>query len=222
MAHIQKHQFFDREQYSLPTIIAARDPETEEVTRYLIFYPTGNQFLQKADVVIFKNLAGGDQGRYEISYDQLSELATDRFSLVDEDQYLVEALTEEEYQDLFNRVKKLLGVEENAEVLEEAKPEEKDEVEMEEKEVSEDTQETKEEEAPYAEWSGEALEKEYYRIISIPNGRTNIDVLTSMAALMEEYKKRGLTMPGDTPQRTSAKASKGPGGSPKKWWQFWK
>jgi hypothetical protein len=66
--------------------------------------------------------------------------------------------------------------------------------------------------AGYEQLTNEQLDDEFYRIVSIPNARTNITALTQMSALMKEYKNRGLEMPA-------------PGSKPasgKKWWQFWK
>ena len=57
-------------------------------------------------------------------------------------------------------------------------------------------------------YSNEDLDKEFNRIISIPNARTNIQALTTMSELMKEYEKRGLKMPNK--RKT------------KRWWEFWK
>jgi hypothetical protein len=64
----------------------------------------------------------------------------------------------------------------------------------------------------YSGLAEEELNEEFHRIVSIPNARTNITALTEMAALMKEYKTRGLELPG-----VGASRPKG-----KKWWEFWK
>ena len=48
------------------------------------------------------------------------------------------------------------------------------------------------------------LDKEFYRIASVPNARTNIDCLKAMVALMKVYEEQGLEMPskgGSAPRR---------------------
>lgn len=75
-------------------------------------------------------------------------------------------------------------------------------------------EETKKEDSKYKNLTNEELNAEYYRIIAIPNARTNISALTDMSDLIGEYKKRGLDMPGE---KSTAIASK----SNKPWWKFW-
>ena len=55
------------------------------------------------------------------------------------------------------------------------------------------------------------LENEYFKLLSIPNARTNIAALTKMTQLMDEYQKRGIEMPNTVQSQND-----------KKWWQFWK
>ena len=66
----------------------------------------------------------------------------------------------------------------------------------------------------YEHLSPAELDAEFYRIVSIPNARTNITALTEMSALMAEYKQRGLELPTN---RAGSKPA-----TDKKWWQFWK
>ena len=56
--------------------------------------------------------------------------------------------------------------------------------------------------------SNDNLDKEFNRVLSIPNARTNVEALTTMSELMKEYKKRKINMPNE---RKS-----------KNWWEFWK
>lgn len=65
-------------------------------------------------------------------------------------------------------------------------------------------------EIKYADLSHSQLDQEFWKIISIPNARTNIDALTRMSELMAEYKKRGLAMPDSKPKQAK-----------KSWWRFW-
>lgn len=48
----------------------------------------------------------------------------------------------------------------------------------------------------YGHLSPAELHAEFHRIVAIPNARTNITALTEMSALMDEYKKRRLELPG--------------------------
>ncbi|WP_405251760.1 DUF1444 family protein [Dokdonia sp. Asnod3-C12] len=56
--------------------------------------------------------------------------------------------------------------------------------------------------------SNDYLDKEFNRILGIPNARTNIDALTTMSVLRKEYEKRGIKMPNERKSN--------------KWWEFWK
>ncbi|MCB0632366.1 MAG: hypothetical protein R2824_20710 [Saprospiraceae bacterium] len=66
----------------------------------------------------------------------------------------------------------------------------------------------------YSSLTNNELNKEYYRIISIPNGRTNISALTAMTELMAEYEKRGIEMPNSKKKQNRRKDDK-------PWWKFW-
>ena len=48
----------------------------------------------------------------------------------------------------------------------------------------------------YEQFTDKQLYDEFYRITSMPNARTNITALTQMAALIKEFKFRGLEIPG--------------------------
>lgn len=55
----------------------------------------------------------------------------------------------------------------------------------------------------YAEYTTNQLKQEYTDVISIPNARTNIGALTRMSALIVEYEKRGLPMPGNSSRQSN-------------------
>lgn len=56
--------------------------------------------------------------------------------------------------------------------------------------------------------SKDSLDKEFNRVLSIPNARTNTEALTTMSEIMKEYKRRGIKMPNER--------------NNKNWWRFWK
>jgi len=68
----------------------------------------------------------------------------------------------------------------------------------------------------YSSFTNEALNREFYRIISIPNARTNISALTDMTELMAEYEQRGIKMPNAKNSQHSKSTKKD-----KPWWKFW-
>ncbi len=68
----------------------------------------------------------------------------------------------------------------------------------------------------YSSFSNEQLNQEYYRIISIPNARTNISALTDMTDLMAEFEKRDIAMPNEQQNKTANPSKKD-----KPWWKFW-
>lgn len=90
------------------------------------------------------------------------------------------------------------------------------EFENEKKEVNDKlkSEEPKNKEAKYSSFTIEELNKEYNRIISIPNARTNISALTDMTELIAEYQKRDIEMP-------NKKSSSKPKEQNKPWWKFW-
>lgn len=60
------------------------------------------------------------------------------------------------------------------------------------------------------------LDDFFNEILKIPNARTNIDALTKMSNLLEEYKKRKI----ETPDKRKVVSKKN--NNSKKWWEFWK
>jgi len=61
------------------------------------------------------------------------------------------------------------------------------------------------------------LDNFFNEILKIPNARTNIEALTKMSNLLEEYKKRKI----ETPDKRKVVSTKR-NNSSKKWWEFWK
>lgn len=59
------------------------------------------------------------------------------------------------------------------------------------------------------------LDKTFAEILKIPNARTNIEALTRMADLLEEYKKRNVETPDKRVQKISSNKKNN------KWWKFW-
>lgn len=59
------------------------------------------------------------------------------------------------------------------------------------------------------------LDKIYSEILKIPNARTNIEALTRMADLLEEYKKRKIETPDKRVRKISSNKKNN------KWWKFW-
>ncbi|MFK7774808.1 MAG: hypothetical protein AB8F94_21895 [Saprospiraceae bacterium] len=53
------------------------------------------------------------------------------------------------------------------------------------------------------------LDKEFGRLVSIPNARTNIDCLKQMTALMEVYESKGFQMPQNRTSKDSNKSKSG-------------
>lgn len=63
----------------------------------------------------------------------------------------------------------------------------------------------------YAKLSHEGLLNEFYKIVSIPNGSIDINVLRQMTHLMKEFKVRDIPLPTSKERPNT-----------KKWWQIWK
>lgn len=60
------------------------------------------------------------------------------------------------------------------------------------------------------------LDAKFVAILQTPNARTNIEALTKMSELLEEYKKRNILTPDERAQAPQKAATT------KKWWEFWK
>lgn len=197
--HIQKTQFFDRNKYVIPNLLFVSNKETKAQKRILVFYPTGSEFLSQADFVVFPV----GNGSYEIPYEMLKDIATDKFKLIDETQYVVEPLTEEEYAQIIQSIETELG------------------------KVSEADLKNR-----YSELTDHELNDEFNRITSIPDARIKIFALVRMTALMSEYESRGLDLPNasgkavedkqePTPPKLTRKVETRKIESQKPWWKFW-
>jgi len=61
------------------------------------------------------------------------------------------------------------------------------------------------------------LDSKFKALLNIPNARTNIEALTQMSNLLEEYKKRKI----ETPDKRITQTIKRDNIPNKKWWKFW-
>jgi hypothetical protein len=113
---IANTQFFDTNRFILPSILIVTNQETNETRKIVVFYPSGNQFLAKADIVSFSN--NGE--RLEFPYSLLKEIKTDKFNLIDEVQYTIDSLTDKEFEEIFNNAKLVIN-RQNIEVSENVK-----------------------------------------------------------------------------------------------------
>lgn len=102
---IRNSQFFDRQKYAIPNTIQVTNRETGELKRVIVLYQNGNQFLPKSELLVIK--LGNE--RIELPYNRISEIANDKFSLVDEEQYLVDTLTDNEFQNILITAKTILS-----------------------------------------------------------------------------------------------------------------
>lgn len=59
----------------------------------------------------------------------------------------------------------------------------------------------------YSEMTTFQLKDEMRNIASIPNARTNIEALTKMSVLIQEFEKRGIEMPGSKSASSQTHAS---------------
>jgi len=208
--HIQKTQFFDLEKYRIPNLLAASNPDGTQGNTYVIFQPTGSQFLSQTNYVIFPV----GEGNYEIPYEMIEEIADEKFTKIDEIQYTIKALTDEDYQNIITRIEGALS------------------------KVSEEEIGRK-----YANLEDHELDFEFNRIASIPNARVKIFALQRMSCLITEYEKRNIVMPGErdkpqtatnnnrspenkslannqsSPSKPISKESKANTNKP--WWKFW-
>lgn len=108
VSHISKTQFWDREKYQIPNIIQITDEETSERKDIIVLYQNGKQFLSKADIIVISN----GESRIEIPYEKIKILVSEKFHLVDEEQYLVDELTDEEYQNIYLKAKEISATKE--------------------------------------------------------------------------------------------------------------
>lgn len=106
VSYISSTQFWDREKYHIPSIIRFTDKDTGEDKELVLLYQNGNQFLSKADEVVLSD----GESRIKIPYDKIKLLATEKFHLVDEKQYVVDELTDEEYKNIYLKAVEISSV----------------------------------------------------------------------------------------------------------------
>ncbi len=210
--HIQQTQVYDVQKYYISGMIQVSSKDESRKLRYVMFFPGGGTLVRNADYVSFP--AKG--GKYELPYSWLSKIATDKFTLVDEEQYKVEPLDESEYEALLQSIEKAMDEVTDPEL-----------------------------EQQYSELHPFDLDLEFNRLTSIPDARIKIFALRRMTALMAEYDKRGLELPHKREQEQAAAAPPPaaqapapptpPKPTPKKvapprpaskpekkpWWKFW-
>ncbi len=102
---IRNTQFFDRSKYVIPKIQTFQDKKTGHVKEVVTFYSHGNQFLTIADTIIFLDLKNNTYS--EIPYTMMSKIKNEKIKLIDEFQYIIEELREEDYEKILNSVRKI-------------------------------------------------------------------------------------------------------------------
>lgn len=103
--HICATQFWNKEIYLTPNILQVTNKDGGEKKELIVLYPNGNQFLRKADVLV---IPYGDK-RLELPFERIGEIASEKFHLVDEEQYLVDQLTDEEYRNVCLKAAEVLN-----------------------------------------------------------------------------------------------------------------
>jgi hypothetical protein len=93
---IKNAQFFDRQKFVIPNIIQITSRDNGEVKRIIVLYQNGNQFLPKSEFLVINS----DNERIELPFNRINEIATDKFTLMDEEQYFVDTLTDNEFRSL--------------------------------------------------------------------------------------------------------------------------
>ncbi|MBV4357922.1 hypothetical protein [Pinibacter aurantiacus] len=97
-------QFFDREKYAIPSYLVVTNKKTDKKEKMIVLYPNGDQFLPVADVLVIRK----EDDWVELPFGRINEIATNKFTLIDEQQYLVDALSEAEYHSLFLAARNIL------------------------------------------------------------------------------------------------------------------
>lgn len=87
--NIKELQFFDASVYNIPGLFE----ETSENKTFLIIFPNKKFFLYKVDFIL---LSISESQIYRIPYEKIEKFNNDKFRLIDEYQYFIEPLTEEE------------------------------------------------------------------------------------------------------------------------------
>lgn len=102
--HIRSTQLFDKENYIIAPIRVLEHRETGVRSEAVTFYSHGNQFLSFADIIIFLDLE--ETSFIQVPYSLLSKIKHDKIKRVDEVQYTIDELSKEEYEKIFNSIKK--------------------------------------------------------------------------------------------------------------------
>lgn len=160
--HIQKSQFFDLSKYQIPQILVSTNKDGTNRKTYVVFYPHGSQFLSTADYVIFPV----DNRKYEIPYGFIPLIADSKFSLIDETQFTIQPLNENDYKAIIERIESELSKVSQEKIVEN-----------------------------YKKFTDEELDDEFNRIASIPNARIKLFALQRMSKLISEYEHRNIPMP---------------------------
>lgn len=103
--HICETQFFDREIYQVPHILRVTDPTTDETKRIALLFPFGGQLIPSCDLLA---LDSGSE-RLDFPFELIHELVDDKFTRLDEEQYLLRGITDEENAAIFARAKALMN-----------------------------------------------------------------------------------------------------------------
>lgn len=160
--HIKSTQFFDLKKYQIASVMIATSQDGTHKKSFVVFYPEGNEFLSYANYVVFPV----DNGKYEISYDMVSKIANAKFRRVDENQYLIDSLSSNEYQAIIKNIEFELN-----------------------KETEDQIQKR------HSVLSDNELNDEFRRTASIPKASSKVFALKRMVSLMAEYEKRNIAMP---------------------------
>ncbi len=102
---ICKTQFFDQNKYTMPHVMQVKYKETGAVKDIIVLYPNGEQFLPKSDILVIEY----ENEYIELPYDKISHIANVHFHRIDEEQYVVDSLTKEEFIKCFQSAKSLLS-----------------------------------------------------------------------------------------------------------------
>ena len=102
---ICKTQFFDQNKYMVPSVMQVKYNEIEAIKRIIVLYPNGEQFLPKSDILVIEY----ENESIDLPYDKISHIANAHFHRIDEEQYVVDSLTKEEFIKCFQSAKSLLS-----------------------------------------------------------------------------------------------------------------
>lgn len=103
--YLRSKQFFDRSEYIIPKVQAFQHPNTDEIKEVVTFYPHGNQFLSFANTVMFINQKNNTYS--EVPYSVMRKIRHDKIKRIDDVQYVVDKLSEEDYDKILNTIKKV-------------------------------------------------------------------------------------------------------------------